>query len=221
MRILIVEDDASIAKMMQVTLTMDHHETVWCEDGLKAFEWIRRDHDFDLILLDVMLPGMDGFELFTKIRDLQIPVIFVTARQEVEDRVFGLKLGAEDYIVKPFHAMELLARVEVVGRRYAREEGTGKLTYRDIEANQGSHTVKVGGQGIDLTPKEYEVLLYFLKHPGRAVRKEELLNHIWGFEYLGESRTVDIHVQKVRRKCMLQNELQTLPRIGYRLEGEA
>lgn len=220
MKVFVIEDDPSISKMVEVTLSLGGHRAVCCYDGKEALEILKTQGDFDLILLDVMLPGMDGFELLPEIKPLGIPVIFVTARQDVEDRVFGLKLGAEDYIVKPFHAMELLARVEVVGRRYARKETEKIICFKDIAVHTASHQVMKAGTEIMLTPKEYEVLLFFLQHPNIAIRREALLSSVWGYEYMGESRTVDTHVQKVRKKLGLQDCLLTMPRIGYRLVKE-
>lgn len=220
MKIFVIEDDRSISKMVEVTLSIGGHSAVCCYDGKAALEILKEQPEFDLILLDVMLPGMDGFELLPKIRPMGIPVIFVTARQDVEDRVFGLKLGAEDYIVKPFHAMELLARVEVVGRRYAKKETEKKIYFKDLEVNLESRQVLKAGVEVVLTPKEYEVILFFLKHPNIAIRREALLSSVWGYEYMGESRTVDTHVQKVRKKLGLQDCLLTMPRIGYRLIKE-
>ena len=186
-----------------------------CTDGCEAVEAIRSGN-FDLVLLDVMLPGMDGFQVIGQINAAEVPVIFLTARQEVSDKVRGLKLGAEDYIVKPFEAVELLARIEVVLRRVNR--GNTVLHYENIVVNLDEHTVRQDGKMVSLTPKEFDVLVFFMQNLDVALTRERLLSHVWGYEFAGESRTVDIHVQQVRRKLCLQSKLVTIPKLGYRLE---
>ncbi len=217
-KILIVEDDKHIAKMIETTLMMGNYTSELCPDGAQAVEMIQKNH-YDLILLDVMLPHLDGFEVLTQIQDEHIPVIFLTALQEVTDKVKGLRLGAEDYIVKPFECLELLARIEVVLRRVNKTKQI--YCFEHIELNVNQHIVTSHGKNIDLTPKEFEVLLYFLQNVDIAITKERLLAQIWGYDFIGESRTVDIHVQQVRRKLGLQKQLITIPKLGYRLEGNA
>ncbi len=215
-RILIVEDDAHIAKLLQATLAMVQYESDWCPDGQEALAKIQGE-SYDLILLDVMLPGMDGFSLMEQIGQGGTPVIFLTARQDVTDKVHGLRLGAEDYIVKPFETVELLARIEVVLRRANKSKSV--LRYRDITVDRQEHTVKRGGEPVSLTPKEFEVLAFFIEHQDMALTRERLLSAIWGYEFEGESRTVDIHVQQVRKKMGLKDCLVTIPKLGYRLES--
>ena len=213
--ILIVEDDPHIARLLQTTLSMSGYESEICSDGVTAVHRAT-DGNFDLILLDIMLPGMDGFAVMEQIRPLGIPVIFLTAMQDTLDKVHGLRLGAEDYIVKPFEAMELLARIEVVLRRTKRTETT--LTYENIVVNLDQHTVEKDGIPVSLTPKEFDVLVFFMQNRDLAITRERLLSAVWGYEYEGESRTVEIHVQTLRRKLGLQNKLVTIPKLGYRLE---
>ncbi len=215
-RILIVEDDKNIAKMIAATLTMGGYQSVVCDNGPQAVPALNSG-DFDLALLDIMLPGMDGFSVLEQVSCRTTPVIFLTAMQDVSDKVKGLRLGAEDYIVKPFEAVELLARIEVVLRRS--NKGKKELVYEEISVNLDAHTVKKGEQLLSLTPKEFDVLVFFLQNPDIAITRERLLSSIWGYEFEGESRTVDIHVQQVRRKTGLQNRLITIPKLGYRLES--
>lgn len=215
-KILIVEDDSNIAKMLEATLSIAGYESEVCGDGNLAVQMIL-EKQYDLVLLDVMLPGMDGFDVITHIQKKDTPVIFLTALQDVADKVKGLRLGAEDYIVKPFEAVELLARVEVVLRRS--QKGKNILRYEDITINIEEHTVKKGQNPVALTPKEFEVLVFFLQNQDIALTRERLLASVWGYEFEGESRTVDIHVQQVRRKMGLQNKLVTIPKLGYRLES--
>ncbi|MBQ2667312.1 MAG: response regulator transcription factor [Clostridia bacterium] len=216
-RILIVEDDVNITKMLVATLSIGEYEVETCDNGIDAVD--RMLHGpFDLTLLDVMLPGRDGFAVLDAVRRAggTIPVIFLTALGDVTDKVKGLRGGAEDYIVKPFEAMELLARIEVVMRRVGKSEMF--LSYQDILVDMDQHIVTKGGEPVMLTPKEFEVLVFFIRNPDIAITREQLLNNIWGYAVSGKSRSVDIHVQQVRRKLDLQGSLVTLPKLGYRLE---
>ena len=213
-RILVLEDDVNIAKMIQATVYLGGYEAEICHDGEEGLEKMEQGN-FDLILLDVMLPGMDGFEIIKK-RTVDTPVIFITAKQDVNDKVTGLKLGAEDYIVKPFEAMELLARIEVVLRRYNKEDHV--LTYGDIEVDKAVHCCKLRGETVSLTPKEFELLVFFMEHQDVAISRAQLLLNIWGYEFEGESRTVDIHIQQIRKKLGLKDNLITIPKLGYRLD---
>ena len=212
--ILIVEDDDNIAKMIQATVTIVGYEAEICNDGKEAVDRILGGN-YDLILLDVMLPGLNGFEIMERVAHKEIPVIFLTALLDVADKVKGLKLGAEDYIVKPFEAVELLARIEVVLRRANKDKNM--LQYGNIEIDVDKHQVILKGQQISLTPKEFELLVFFIQNQDLALSRERLLSAIWGYDYYGETRTVDIHVQQLRRKLGLKTQLVTLPKLGYRL----
>lgn len=216
-QILIVEDDENISKMLAATLSISGYGYAQCGDGLEAVERITAGN-YDLILLDVMLPGADGFAVLDTIRarGCETPVIFLTALGAVADKVKGLRGGAEDYIVKPFEAVELLARIEVVLRRAGKSEM--RLRYGDIRVDIERHTVTKAGVPIVLTPKEFDVLVFFMRNIDVAITREQLLSNIWEYNYTGESRTVDIHVQQVRRKLGLQGKLITIPKLGYRLE---
>lgn len=214
-KILIVEDDANIAKTIKATISMVGYSGEVCDNGSDAVELIRRG-GWDLVLLDVMLPGLDGFEVMREVQGCNIPVIFLTAMQNVLDKVNGLRLGAEDYIVKPFEALELLARIEVVLRRANKLSPI--LTYGDIVADTSRHTVTKGGKNVSLTPKEFDTLVFFLHNTDIAVTRERLLSAVWGYEFEGESRTVDIHIQQLRKKLHLHEKLVTIPKLGYRLD---
>ena len=215
-KILIVEDEKNISKMIGTTLEIVGHEHAACFDGAEAVRAVF-EGTWDLILLDVMLPELDGFEVMERIREKGVPVIFLTAMQNVADKVKGLRLGADDYIVKPFEAVELLARIETVLRRCSK--GRNRLTYEDIVLDIDKHTVTKKGRAVNLTPKEFEVLAFFMQNIDIAITRERLLACVWGYEFTGESRTVDIHVQQMRRKMGLQNKLITIPKLGYRLES--
>ena len=213
-KILIVEDDENVAKYIQTCLTIGHYQSQICDNGSTAVE-ILSEQTFDLILLDVMLPGMDGFEVQNQIKEKNIPIIFLTAMQDVADKVRGLKAGAEDYIVKPFEVMELLARIEVVLRRCQKTEK--KLVYGKIEIDTEKHIVQIEGKSIAVSPKEFEVLCYFVEHQDVVISRERLLADLWDIHYQGETRTVDTHVQQVRRKLELKDKLLTVPKYGYKL----
>lgn len=215
--ILIIEDDVNIAKMIKATLSIVNYNGFCCYNGKDGVEKTMKN-EYDLILLDVMLPEMNGFEVMENIRSCGTPVIFLTAVQDVADKVKGLRLGAEDYIVKPFEALELLARIDVVLRRSHKTQN--KLNYYDISVDIEKHVITKAGKPIQFTPKEFDVFVYFLQHQDIAISRERLLSNIWGYEFEGESRTVDIHVQQVRRKIGLQNKLITIPKLGYRLESQ-
>ena len=214
-KILIVEDDVNIAKMLEVTLSIGGYESERCDNGKKAVDLVT-SQSYDLVLLDVMLPDMDGFKAIEYIDKEETAVIFLTALQDVMDKVKGLKLGAEDYIVKPFETVELLARIEVVLRRKHKSNNT--IHYGDITMNIDEHTVKKGDDYVSLTPKEFDILAFFLQNQDIALTRERLLATVWGYEFMGETRTVDIHVQQIRKKMGLHNKLVTIPKLGYRLE---
>lgn len=213
-KILIVEDDENIAGTIKDTLTMVGYTTEICYNGAEAVEVILGGQ-WDLVLLDVMLPGLDGFGVMEKIRSTEIPVIFLTAMQNVLDKVNGLRLGAEDYIVKPFEALELLARIEVVLRR--KNKLSSVIKYGDITVDTEGYTVKKGESTVALTPKEFQSLMLFLSNIDVAVTRERLLSTVWGYDFEGESRTVDIHIQQLRKKLGLHKHLVTIPKLGYRL----
>ncbi len=213
-KILIVEDDKNTAKYIQTCLSMGQYQSEVCDNGLAAINLLS-ERIFDLILLDIMLPGIDGFEVQERIKAKNIPIIFLTAMQDVADKVRGLRAGAEDYIVKPFEVMELLARVEVVLRRC--HKVSQNLIYDDIEIDTEKHIVQKDGELVSISPKEFEVLCYFIKYQEIVISRERLLADLWDINYQGESRTVDTHVQQVRRKLGLKDKLLTIPKYGYKL----
>ena len=183
--------------------------------GLQAADRLETEH-FDLVLLDIMLPGASGYDLMDYIRPLEIPVIFITAKGTVEDRVKGLRMGADDYIVKPFEISELLARVETVLRRCCKMQQSIEAGGLTIDTR--SMTVRREGQEIALTRKEYELLLLFVQNIGTALYRETIYERVWGSNFLGDSRTVDLHVQRLRKKVGWEDKLQAVYKVGYRLE---
>ena len=215
-KILAVEDSPAILNLIRMSLEDAGYLCVCAEDGVQAADLLE-ERQFDLVLLDVMLPGIDGFALMDYIRPLGIPVIFLTAKTDVNDKVKGLRLGAEDYLTKPFEILELLARVETVLRRYGKEARL--LRFEDVEADTLSRTVRKAGIPVKLTVKEYELLLLFLRNPGIALFRDRIYQLVWGGEYSGDSRTVDLHVQRLRKKLQWEGKLFAVYKIGYRLEG--
>ena len=215
-KILIVEDDLHISRLVQASLQLAGHEASRCMRGDEALELLKRE-EFDLILLDVMLPGMDGFEMMEYLRDGNAPIIFLTAREDVTDRVRGLRLGAEDYIIKPFEPVELLARVDVVLRRVGRDKT--QLRYDDILLSLDERVARKAGRPIPLTPKEFDLLALLIRNVDIALSRDKILAVVWGYTYEGETRTVDIHIQQLRKKLGLKERIRTVNRIGYRLES--
>lgn len=214
-RILIVDDEKPILNLIRISLSNAGYLCDTAEDGSQALDKIDNGK-FDLILLDVMLPEIDGFELMEYIRPLDIPVIFLTAKNALTDRVKGLRMGAEDYIVKPFEIAELLARVEVVLRRYNKAEEIFRIN--GLSVNCSSMKAERDGKEIALTPKEFELLCMFLRTPNVALYREKIYEKVWGGEMQDGSKTVDLHVQRLRKKAGLENELKVVKKIGYRLE---
>ncbi len=214
-KILIIEDDPAISDLIRLNLNVAGYESRQAYNGNEALS-VLESYAPALILLDVMLPDMDGFELLEKTRSAGIPVIFLTARNSLNDRVKGLKMGAEDYIVKPFEAIELLARIEVVLRRF--DSNNGIMVYEDLEINPEERTVKKAGTLIDLALKEYELLLLLIRNRNKALTREKILEMVWGYEYFGETRTVDIHIQRLRKKLEWDGQIKTVYKFGYRLE---
>ena len=214
MKILVVEDEAAIRDLISINLSLVGYEVFTAEDGLEAKNFLDNTK-VDLILLDVMIPEIDGFSLIEKIKKYNIPIIFVTAKESVLDRVKCLRLGAEDYIIKPFETIELLARIEVVLRRYNKDDS---IKFKNIEVDTKQRIVKVKDKEVYLTAKEYDLLILFLQNKNMALSREQILDRVWGFEYEGETRTVDIHVQRIREKLGLKNSIKTVFKVGYRLE---
>lgn len=213
--ILVVEDERAISNLIKINLEDAGYLCTCVFDGAAAAD-ILEHQSFDLILLDVMLPEIDGYELMEYIRPQKIPVIFLTAKSNVTDKVKGLKLGAEDYITKPFEIIELLARVETVLRRYNKNQSVIELF--DVVIDTDSRTVKKNGQIIKLTNKEYEILLLFVRNKNVALFRERIYEKVWGDYYLDDSRTVDLHVQRMRKKLGWEDKIVPVYKIGYRLE---
>ena len=214
-RVLIVEDEKPISELIRLSLSKAGYSCACVYDGAEAANVLEREL-FDLVLLDVMLPKVSGFELMEYIQPSGTPVIFITAKNSLDDRVKGLRMGAEDYIVKPFEVMELLARVEVVLRRYQKTEDIIKVG--DLSIDLRSIQVTRGGEPVFLTKKEWDLMLLFVQNPGAALYRETIYERVWGGEYPVGSRVVDLHIQRLRKKIGWEDTLRTVNRVGYRLE---
>jgi len=212
--ILIVEDEKAISEFIKLNLHIVGHSTYQAFDGKEALN-ILEINDIDLVLLDIMLPKLDGYELLPKMVNRNIPVILVTAKDRLEDRVRGLNKGADDYITKPFEGIELLARVNALLRRVGKQEA--KKSFDDIEVFINQRKVIKAGREIDLTFKEFDLLKVLLENSGLALSREKLLELVWNYDFQGSTRTVDIHIQRLRTK-LATNRIKTVYKVGYRLE---
>lgn len=214
LRILIAEDEEAIANLIRMNLLKAGYQCFWASNGEEAADLMMNEM-FDLVLLDIMLPGINGYELMDYAKKLGFPVIFLMALGTTEHKVKGLKMGADDYLAKPFEIVELLARVEAVLRRYNKAEAILKV--HDVEIDVASRSVKQGEEEIPLTMKEFELLLLFVRNKNIALYRETIYENVWGGEFLGQSRTVDLHVQRLKRKLQWENEIVTVYKVGYRL----
>lgn len=229
-KILIVDDDENIAELISMYLEKECYDTRMAHDGEEALD-VFDEYKPNLILLDLMLPGIDGYQVCREIRTKsQVPIIMLSAKGEVFDKVLGLELGADDYIIKPFDAKELVARVKTVLRRYtnttsatnAEELKSAAVSYPGLEINLTNYSVTYNGENIEMPPKEIELLYFLASKPNQVFTREQLLDNIWGYEYVGDSRTVDVHIKRIREKIN-DNEnwsIATVWGIGYKFETQ-
>ena len=226
-KILIVDDDQNIAELISLYLTKECFETMIVGDGESALETIKT-FEPNLILLDLMLPGMDGYEVCRNVRATSgTPIIMLSAKGEIFDKVLGLELGADDYMEKPFDSKELVARVKAVLRRYkavpatpAPKDNAKKVSYEDLTINLTNYSVMYKGSNVEMPPKELELLYFLASSPNQVFTREQLLDQIWGYEYIGDTRTVDVHIKRIREKISdhTQWRLSTVWGIGYKFE---
>ena len=214
-KILIVDDEKPICDLIDMNLSAAGYSCVAVQDGLAAIDEVEKN-TFDLVLLDIMLPGANGYDVMEYIKPFKVPVIFISAKHEVKDRVKGLKLGADDYLIKPFDVTELLARVEAVLRRYNKTEK--KLTIGEVEIDTEARIVMRAGNPVPLTSKEFDLLLLFAENRNVALFREKLYERVWEDEYFANSRTLDLHVQRLRKKIGWERNIFAVYKIGYRLE---
>ncbi len=215
-KILVVEDEAAIADLIRMNLRFAGHESTHAARGDAVMDAFLADRP-DLVLLDVMLPGLDGFGVMEKLRPTGVPVIFLTAKDSLRDKVRGLQLGADDYVVKPFEALELLTRIEAVLRRTG-PRAAEPVRLCGLEIRLEERTVRKNGEPVDLTVKEFQLLEVLLRNRNIALTRDRLIELVWGYDYLGETRTVDVHIQRLRSKLSLESAIKTVHKVGYRLE---
>lgn len=230
-KILIVDDDTNIAELISLYLVKECFDTMLAEDGEDALMKFK-EYEPNLVLLDLMLPGIDGYEVCREIRKTSdVPIIMLSAKGEIFDKVLGLELGADDYMIKPFDSKELVARVKAVLRRFQptvsselieqEADETGDfVSYPDLVINQTNYSVMYYGDKIEMPPKEMELFYFLASHPNQVFTREQLLDHIWGYEYIGDTRTVDVHIKRLREKIKDHSawKLSTVWGIGYKFE---
>ena len=226
-KILIVDDDENIANPISLYLTKECYETRIEHDGQSALDAFK-EYAPNLILLDIMLPGLDGYEVCREIRrESKVPIIMLSAKTEVFDKVLGLELGADDYIIKPFDSKELVARVKAVLRRYTeapapveKKPDEKRVEYKDLIINLSNYEVIYKGKPVEMTPREIELLYFLASSPNQVFTREQLLDHIWGYEYAGDTRTVDVHIKRIREKIADTDQwsIGTVWSVGYRFE---
>ena len=226
-KILIVDDDENIANLISLYLTKECYETRIEHDGQSALDAFK-EYAPNLILLDIMLPGLDGYEVCREIRrESKVPIIMLSAKTEVFDKVLGLELGADDYIIKPFDSKELVARVKAVLRRYTeapapveKKPDEKRVEYKDLIINLSNYEVIYKGKPVEMTPREIELLYFLASSPNQVFTREQLLDHIWGYEYAGDTRTVDVHIKRIREKIADTDQwaIGTVWSVGYRFE---
>ena len=226
-KILIVDDDENIANLISLYLTKECYETRIEHDGQSALDAFK-EYAPNLILLDIMLPGLDGYEVCREIRrESKVPIIMLSAKTEVFDKVLGLELGADDYIIKPLDSKELVARVKAVLRRYTeapapveKKPDEKRVEYKDLIINLSNYEVIYKGKPVEMTPREIELLYFLASSPNQVFTREQLLDHIWGYEYAGDTRTVDVHIKRIREKIADTDQwsIGTVWSVGYRFE---
>lgn len=219
-KILVVEDDRNILQILKLYLEKTGYSVITCERGDTAFDTFEKTQPA-IVLLDVMLPGCDGYEVLTRIRKISnTPVIMLTAKGDILDKVNGLEAGADDYIPKPFDIKELLARIRAVLRRVPEEENLKKVVKGNLSVSLDTYEVKLDGKRIEMPPKELEVLYFLACHEGKVFSREQLLEQVWGFDYFGDSRTVDVHIKRIREKLMAAKgwQIRTVWSVGYKFE---
>ena len=219
-RVLVVDDDINICELIRIYLEKEGFQVTVCYDGRKAIELFRNETP-DIVILDIMLPGMDGWQVCREIRRLSdIPIIMLSAKDETFNKVLGLELGADDYMVKPFEPKELVARIRAVLRRFERHEAR-RIRLLSRPYDQQVHTVKINGKDVEMPPKELELLYFLASNPNKVFTREQLLENVWGFDFYGDTRTVDVHIKRLREKFEPNENrwsIKTVWGVGYKFE---
>ncbi len=222
-KVMVVDDDKHIAELISLYLMKEGYDTKEVYNGKEALE-VFSGYNPNIVILDIMLPGLDGYQVCSSIRKTSnVPIIMLTAKGETFDKVLGLELGADDYMVKPFDSKELVARVKAVLRRYEtkiEQKSEGELKFDNLIINSLNYTVNYNGKDLDFPPKEFELLYFLAQHKNQVFTREQLLDKIWGYEYIGDTRTVDVHIKRIREKINGDNnwEVKTVWGVGYKFE---
>ena len=218
-KILVVDDEIKIREIIKEYAEFEGYEVAQAEDGMQAVEMVK-NQDFDIIIMDVMMPKLDGYSACKEIRKIkQIPVIMLSARGEEYDKLFGFEIGVDDYVVKPFSPKELMARIRVLNRASASQRTEDVIRYEGLEINFTAREVKIDGEKVSMTPKEYDLLFYLVKNMNIALSREKLLEEVWGFDFYGDDRTVDTHIKMLRNSLgKYRNLIVTLRGMGYKFE---
>lgn len=218
-KILVVDDESRMRKLVRDFLNKSGYHVVEASDGSEALDIFYKDKNISLIILDVMMPRVDGWEVCREIRSISaVPIIMLTAKSEEKDELRGFELGVDEYISKPFSPKVLVARVEAVLRRLGGKEDVGKLEYAGVVVDRKAHQILIDGVIVDLSYKEFELLQYFMENKGIALSRENILNHVWNYDYFGDARTIDTHVKKLRSKMGEKgNLIKTIWGVGYKL----
>ena len=225
-KIMVVDDDSNICELLRLYLEKEGYDTILAENGTQALEKFDREKP-DLILLDIMMPQLDGWQVCREIRKKSsVPIIMITAKGDTFDKVLGLELGADDYIVKPFDTKEVVARIKAIARRVSAapaETEVREVRYDKLSVNMTRYELRVNGKVVDTPPKELELLFYLASNPNRVYTRDQLLDEVWGFEYYGDSRTIDVHIKRLREKLEGVSDkwaLKTVWGVGYKFESE-
>ena len=222
LKVLVVDDESRMRKLVKDFLTKSNYDVVEAEDGAQAVDIFFEENDIDLIILDVMMPKLDGWQVCKEIREYsKVPIIMLTAKSDEKDELLGFKLGVDEYISKPFSPKILVARVEAILRRTSQISADEVLEAGGISLDKAAHSVTVDGESIDLSYKEFELLTYFMENKGIALSREKILNSVWNYDYFGDARTIDTHVKKLRSKLGNKGDLiRTIWGMGYKFEAE-
>lgn len=220
MKVLVVDDEKLIRDVIKEYASTENYEVVEAENGLDAIEKVKENKDIDIIIMDIMMPKLDGYSASLEIKKIDdIPIIMLSAREEEYDKLTGFELGIDDYITKPFSPKELLARIKAVMKRVQGE--IDKFTFEDLEIDYKAHTVTVEGEEVKLTPKEYELLCFFVKNQNIALSREQLLSKLWGYDFFGDDRTIDTHIKMLRNNLGKYRDLiVTVRGMGYKFEAK-
>ncbi len=219
-KLLIVDDEANIREIVKKYAKFEGYEVLEAEDGLQAIDMVKLNPSIDLIIMDAMMPELDGFSACREIRKFSsVPILMLSARGEEYDRIHGFEIGVDDYVVKPFSPKELMMRIAAILKRYEKNQMVDMYNFKTLEINHTSHLVKIDGEALNLSPKEYDLLLYLVENKDIALTREQIISKVWGYDFFGDDRTLDTHIKLLRKKLgQYSNNIVTIRGVGYRFE---